>query len=193
MYFADAAGDLRKSIQKGRFEFLSQFPSTAAPEVQAQLPPPSDLTTFRQSKLDFAQRAEFPALSHLHRDLLQLRREDSRFSQQIPQGVDGAVLGHDAFVLRFFGKENDDRLLVVNFGRRVAVAPLPEPLLAPPLGYYWEVLWTSEAGRYGGPGPTEVVTDRSWTLPAEAAVALRPVRETKPRRKAAKRETKSDA
>jgi maltooligosyltrehalose trehalohydrolase len=187
MYFADASADLREAIQKGRFEFLSQFPSAGTPEVQAQLPQPSDPATFKRSKLDFAEREKFPALAQLHRDLLRLRRDDSRFSQQTPQAVDGAVLGHDSFVLRFFGEENDDRLIVVNLGPRCVLAPTPEPLLAPPLGFEWETLWTSEAARYGGPGACEVATDQSWTIPAEATVALRPVRETKPRRKPKKR------
>lgn len=38
------------------------------------------------------------------------------FRSQRPGGIDGAVLGPEAFVLRFFGAHNDDRLLVVNLG-----------------------------------------------------------------------------
>ena len=114
---------------------------------------------------------------------MRLRREDPRFREQTPRGVDGAVLGDQSFVLRYFNADQDDRLLVVNLGPRSALAPLPEPLLAPPLGYEWETIWTSESICYGGPGPTDVVTDRRWILPAESTVALRPVPETAPRRK----------
>ena len=38
-------------------------------------------------------------------------------------GLDGAVLGPHAFVMRFFGTGGDDRLLVVNLGARRALQP----------------------------------------------------------------------
>ena len=191
-YFCDMDGDLREKIQKGRFEFLMQFPSIAAPEVQAELPPPGDRTTFMRSKLDFAEREKCQTIYTLHRDLLLLRREDPRFRLQPRHGVDGAVLSHDALALRYFATDGDDRLLIVNLGQRSALEPLPEPLLAPPLGHRWETLWTSESPRYGGPGGCEVVTERRWILPAEAAVAFRPVRETAPRRQAKERNDNDD-
>ena len=50
-----------------------------------------------------------------------------------------------------------------------------EPLLAPPIGRRWETRWTSELPLYGGYGPVPVEADGVWRLPAEAAVALRPV------------------
>ena len=67
----------------------------------------------------------------MFRDLLRLRREDPVFRQQKPGALDGAVLSPDAFLLRFFGEE-DDRLLVVNFGLDLHLDPASEPLLAPP-------------------------------------------------------------
>ncbi|MGZ5553122.1 MAG: malto-oligosyltrehalose trehalohydrolase [Chthoniobacterales bacterium] len=187
VYFIDAQGELRDAIKKGRFKFLEQFPSLASDEVQAQLPPPSDPESFRQCKLDFSERGKFPHLYDLHRDLLRLRRDDARFREQKMGGVDGAVLGDKSFVLRFFGEDDDDRLLVVNFGKRQVMASLPEPLLAAPLGCRWEVLWTSESVRYGGPGPSDVVTDQAWILPAEATLALRPIRDERPPRPPKKR------
>jgi hypothetical protein len=42
-----------------------------------------------------------------------------------------AVLGDEAFVLRFFGRDGDDRLLLVNLGRDLRLDPVPELLLAP--------------------------------------------------------------
>ena len=103
-------------------------------------------------KLDFAEREKNKQFYDLHLDLIKLRREDSRFREQIPGGVDGAVLGPASFVLRFFATENDDRLLVVNFGNLQLFEPAPEPWLAPPLGFEWETLWSSESPRYGGSG-----------------------------------------
>lgn len=187
IYFSDASGDLRDAIQKGRFEFLEQFPSAASDETQARLPRPAARETFLRCKLNFAERETAQPLYDLHRDLLRLRREDPRFREQPRHGMDGVVLGDACFVLRFFSEQGHDRLLLVNLGKGSTLQAILDPLLAPPLRFEWKTLWTSESIRYGGPGPCEVVTDRRWLVPAEAAVVLHPVRETAPRRKAPKR------
>jgi maltooligosyltrehalose trehalohydrolase len=104
-----------------------------------------------------------------------LRREDSRFRQQDSDGIDGAVLGPTSFVLRYFSEGNDDRLLLLNLGERQVLHPASEPLLAPPSGCRWETLWTSDSQRYGGAGTVTIAAPEQWSLPAESAVALRPV------------------
>lgn len=189
LYFSDIGDDnLREAIRKGRFEFLSQFPSLATPEAQEQLPIPSDPQSFTRCKLDFTERKTNKQIYDLHVDLIKLRREDSRFREQKLGGLDGAVLGAKSFVLRYFAEGNNDRLLLVNFGERELLEPMPEPLLAAPLGFEWTTLWSSESARYGGPGAVEFPTQDPWTLPAESAVALKLVRETAPRRKPRKRD-----
>jgi maltooligosyltrehalose trehalohydrolase len=188
LYFSDVGDDeLRDAVRKGRFEFLSQFPSLASPEAQKQLPIPSDPESFTRCKLDFSERKKNKQLYDLHVDLLRLRREDSRLREQRIGGVDGAVLGPRSFVLRYFAQGNDDRLLLVNFGETQLLEPMPEPLLAPPVGFEWAALWSSESERYGGPGAVALPTQDLWTLPAEAAVVLQLVRERAPRRKPKKR------
>ena len=188
VFFTDVGdSDMREAIRKGRFEFLAQFPSMANEEMQRNLPSPSDPQVFASCKLDFSQRETNSELYNLHVDLIKLRREDSRFREQAADGIDGAVLGPGSFVLRYFPVKNDDRLLVVNFGKRQILTPAPEPLLAPPLGFEWETLWTSESPRYGGPGTVPLGTQEQWLLPAEAAVALRLVPEKAPRRKPKRR------
>jgi maltooligosyltrehalose trehalohydrolase len=188
LFFTDVGDQaMREGIRKGRFKFLAQFPSLASEETHRILPAPDDPDAFVRCKLDFSERQTNRQFYDLHVDLLKLRQEDSRFREQVPGAVDGAVLGPASFVLRYFANENDDRLLVVNLGRRQILEPAPEPLLAPPLGFEWETFWTSESPRYGGPGATVVVTQDRWTLPAEAAVALRLVREKSPRRKPKRR------
>src|SRR5216110_2963897 len=184
VFFTDVGdGAMREAIRKGRFEFMAQFPSMANEEMQRNLPSPSDPEVFANCKLDFSERATNRDLYDLHVDLIKLRHDDSRFREQKRGGIDGAVLGPTSFVLRYFAGEKDDRLLVVNFGKRQVLTPAPEPLLAPPLGCEWETLWTSESPRYGGPGAVPLVTQEQWLLPAEAAVALHLIPEKAPRRK----------
>ncbi|HEV2840774.1 MAG TPA: malto-oligosyltrehalose trehalohydrolase [Chthoniobacterales bacterium] len=187
VYFTDMSGDLREAIRAGRFKFLAQFPSMATEEIQQQLPDPGDPEIFARCKIDFSEREKNRPFYDLHCDLIKLRRDDARFREQKMRGVDGAVLGPGSFVLRYFGGDGDDRILVVNLGEKLPVEPAPEPLLAPPFGFRWETLWTSDSPRYGGPGVVQVTSDEYWLLPAEAAVALRPVRETAPRKKPKKR------
>src|SRR5262249_55829723 len=131
---------------------------------------------FFRCKLDFSEREENRELYNLHIDLCKLRREDSRFCEQSSGGIDGAVLGPASFALRYFSKQHDDRLLIVNFGERQGFHPASEPLLAPPTGYQWETLWTSDSPRYGGSDAATSATADQWILPAESAVVLRPVR-----------------
>ena len=175
-YFADHGGDLGGMVRRGRLEFLAQFPSLALPEMQARVPDPSSLETFHSARLDLRQRDAHAAAYHLHRDLLALRRSEVALRAQRPRGVDGAVLGESAFVLRFFAENDEDRLLVVNFGRTLHLNPAPEPLLAPLRSSGWRLRWSSEDPRYDGAGTPELETTDNWCIPAEAAVLLAPAR-----------------
>jgi maltooligosyltrehalose trehalohydrolase len=175
LYFADLSEDLRGPVRQGRLKFLKQFPALAPAKVQARLADPSDPESFQRSKLDFSEREKHPAICALCRDLLRLRRKDENFSRQERGNVDGAVLGPNCFVLRYFDSLGDDRLLVVNLGLALPLEIAPEPLLAPPSPGRWKTLWSSEAMRYGGPGEVALESKTGWTIPGEAAVALRPV------------------
>jgi maltooligosyltrehalose trehalohydrolase len=174
LFFADHNPELARLVRKGRAEFLKQFRSAALPEVHSRLPRPDDPGTFERCKLDFAEREKHKPLYDLHRDLLRLRREQAVFRAQRPRGVDGAVLGEEAFVLRYFAEDGQDRLLVVNLGRDLRLDPAPEPLLAPSAGKVWDILWSSEDTRYGGSGTPPLDTDENWRIPGEAAVVLQP-------------------
>ena len=96
------------------------------------------------------------------------------FRAQRHLGLDGAVLGPEALVLRFFGENGDDRLLVVNFGLDLHLDPAPEPLLAPPEAVCWEIIWSSENPKYGGSGTPPADTLDNWYIPGHAAVVLGP-------------------
>ena len=179
-YFADFQGELAPLTRQGRTKSLSQFPSLAQPETQAYLIDPTVSETFARSKLDLSERQRHAGMYALHRDLLRLRREEPLFRAQRRGGMDGAVLAPEAFVLRFFGPHGDDRLLVVNLGRDLDRNPAPEPLLAPPEGMVWEILWSSEDPRYGGCGTAPLEEKAYWHLPGHAAVALRPTASEEP-------------
>jgi maltooligosyltrehalose trehalohydrolase len=129
--------------------------------------------------------------------------------EQGTHGIDGAILGDAAFIIRFFGPRDasdpqsaaDDRLLVVNLGRAIRLDPAPEPLLAPPPGAEWTISWTSDSPSYGGAGTPRLEADRImqgersqrtthadslksapvWHVPGECAVLLAPRRHARTR------------
>ena len=176
LFFADIGdASVRDAIRKGRAEWLAPFLSLTEDQAWRTLPAPDDPKIFASCKLNFSERKNNRELYDLHIDLLKLRREDSRLRQQSSGGIDGAVLGPVSFVLRYFSANNDDRLLLVNFGESHVLHPASEPLLAPPSGCSWETLWTSDSQRYGGAGAIATATPEQWILPAESAVALRPM------------------
>jgi maltooligosyltrehalose trehalohydrolase len=87
------------------------------------------------------------------------------------------VLGPEAIVLRWFDPEGagDDRLLLANLGAELHLPVVAEPLLAPPEGHRWRILWSTEDPRYGGSGTPEPESERqNWRLPAHAAIVMRP-------------------
>src|SRR5215207_3116242 len=130
---------------------MAQFANLALPEVRALLAAPEDPATFERCKLDHGERAHgrHAEAWAMHRDLIRLRREDACLAARPPRRLDGAVLGADAFAMRWIAPDGDDRLLVVNLGRALHLDPAPEPLLAPPEGRRWAVAWSSQDPRYG--------------------------------------------
>ena len=182
LYFADHPSELAAKVRKGRAEFLTQFRSMATAEMQQLLPHPDDRETFERCKLDLSERERHAETYALHCDLLHLRKEDGAFSSQRAGAFDGAILGPEGFLIRFFNEKSGDRLLLVNLGPDLYLSAAPEPLLAPPEKRRWEILWSSENPRYGGSGTPALETDEGWRIPGHAAVVLFPVRlETEPR------------
>jgi maltooligosyltrehalose trehalohydrolase len=175
-YFADHHPELNQQVRQGRTQFLMQFPSLAQPEMRDFAIDPGDPATFERCKLDFRERQRHAGIYALHADLLRLRRDDAVFRLQKRGSLDGAVFTDEAFVLRYFGQHDDDRLLLVNLGRDLHLDPAPEPLLAPPEDMFWELLWSSEDPGYGGSGTPPVDGEDNWRIPGQAAVVLRPRR-----------------
>jgi maltooligosyltrehalose trehalohydrolase len=186
LFFADHNPELGALVRKGRLESLSQFP-TIESLVQAghvdggTLPDPGAPETFERCKLDLSERERHANIYALHTDLLRLRRETPAFAAQRRGGVDGTVLGPEAFALRFLGTTGDDenaaedRLLLVNLGRDLHLEIAPSPLLAPPDGMAWEIAFSTEDARYDGCGTGPVETDDGWRLPGQSAIVMHPV------------------
>lgn len=176
-YFADHAPELAELIFKGRKEYFKQFASIATPEIQSILPMPAELETFMKCKLNFLDRDTHSKEYALHRDLLRLRRNDNVFSVPRLGGIEGSVLNQDAFILRYFGDDQETRLIIVNFGVDLPMTPIPEPLLAPPKGTDWDILWSSEDPRYGGGGTPPLSTNQYWRALGHATLVLIPKKE----------------
>lgn len=172
LFFSDHEPALQARVSAGRRKFLARFPSAATPEAQRRIPDPGDPAAFQRSKLDLAERHTHAPIYRLHQDLLRLRWRDPVIAAQAWERVDGAVLTEAAFVLRWFGRRDRDRLLVVNLGRDVDRVCEAEPLLAPVRGGRWRLIWSSDDPRYGGPGVRTPCLNPGWALPAMSAVLL---------------------
>jgi maltooligosyltrehalose trehalohydrolase len=172
LYFADHRPELAGLVGQGRRTFLSQFPSIAPEGASVLLAPPHAEETFLRCKLNLAERETNAPVCRLHRDLLRFRREDPVFSQPHRGAVDGAILGADAFVLRFFARWDQDRLLIVNLGTSLDLSPIAQPLLASPAGVAWKLTWSSESPIYGGSGAFLRYGEEGWRIPGQAAMVL---------------------
>jgi len=177
LYFADHEGKLARDVAAGRNQFLRQFPSFASLQSNEPPDPPDAVQTFHKCKLDFSERQKHAPIFALHQDLLRLRREDPVFSRPQAGRLDGVVLGPASWVLRFFGPENDDRLLLVNLGVDQRLQSLAEPLVAPVEGHGWKIHWSSEDPRYGGSGTPPLGEWGNWLLPGHSALVLAPAAE----------------
>jgi maltooligosyltrehalose trehalohydrolase len=172
LYFADHNEELAKLVAAGRSQFLEQFPSIASCNTAFLMGAPNERETFEKCKIDWTERDKHSDALTLHRDLLRLRREDPVFSSQRSDWIHGAVLGEQAFALRFTGGSHGDRLLVVNLGRGLNYSPSPEPLLAPPQNRDWELLWCSGDPRYGGSGASRIGSQGMWNISGQTAWVL---------------------
>jgi maltooligosyltrehalose trehalohydrolase len=173
LYFVDHKPELQELVRKGRNDFLSQFASARHALEQEGYRVPFGEDAFQRSKLDWNERERNTEVLALHRDVLRLRREDPVFAAQDATRLTGAVLSRDALVLRYSGGEREgDRLLLLNLGTELELAPCPEPLLVPPLGNKWRPLLASEHVRYGGMGSPPFAEEGPPRIPGQMALVL---------------------
>lgn len=175
LYFADHDERLARDVRRGRREFLGQFPSLRDAHTRGAIADPSARETFTKSKLDARERKEHVFALALTRDLLALRKQDGVFSAQRGDRLHGAVLGPEAFVLRYFGDRGDDRLVLVNLGADLELPHAAEPLLAPPADCAWTVRLSTEDDAYGGSGSPALDAYVHLRLHGHSTVVLTPI------------------
>jgi maltooligosyltrehalose trehalohydrolase len=174
LYFADQPEPIATKVAEGRTEFLKQFPSLSSSEVAQHLPDPGDKSTFEQCKLDFDDLQAQKPVHLLHQDLIALRRSDPVINGQERHFLDGAVYGPHLLILRYFGRDSgNDRLMMINFDRDQAISPAPIPLLAPPPGRSWELIFSSENPRYAGQGAPEIRFDEQLAMVGYSATVFK--------------------
>ncbi|HTZ37167.1 MAG TPA: malto-oligosyltrehalose trehalohydrolase [Stellaceae bacterium] len=169
LYFADHRGELGRLVRRGRAEFLTQFASLRAPEMAERFADPGDRQTFRRCVLDWDERTRHAPAVALHRDLIALRR---RMFADGPPSLDGAVLAEACWLLRYFGKDGADFLVIVNLGRDLHLRSVAEPLTAPLEGCTWRLAWSSEDAAYDGGGVVRPIVDGTWHIAGRSAVVL---------------------
>jgi maltooligosyltrehalose trehalohydrolase len=174
-FFVDHGEPLCAEVRSGRARFMMQFARLATAEGQAALADPGAEATFRACVLDPRDRRLDAPLVALHRDLLQLRRDDPAFTDPRPEALDGAVLSEHTLALRYLQDDpRRDRLLLVNLGPTFARPGIAEPLIAAPAGSGWRVVWSSEDPRYGGHGTPPPFDRARIAIPARSALVLAP-------------------
>jgi maltooligosyltrehalose trehalohydrolase len=174
LYFADHEKELAELVATGRGTFLEQFPSLRDEKTSVLRIAPHDLAAFTSSKLDLGERETHREAYDLTKDLLRLRREDPVFSAQRNDSLHGAVLGAEAFVVRYATGSGDDRLLLVNLGGDLDLGEIAEPLLAAPWGKEWRIAFSTEDPRYGGSGTPPLENHCRVRLVGPSALVLVP-------------------
>ena len=174
LYFADLNPDIVPPGAAGTHRVPHAIREHTFADVLASLDNPSSRATFERSRLDLTERQQNPQVYVLHRDLIKLRREDPVFNKNGTGSVEGAVLGPEAFVIRYFAA-GLQRLLLVNLGRDLHCDFVAEPLLAPPEESRWELVWSSERVEYGKVrGTPELETNCFFRIPGHAALVVLP-------------------
>jgi maltooligosyltrehalose trehalohydrolase len=168
-YFADHERDLAAAVEKGRLEFIAQFPNLASPAVQSRIPRPADLETFTRCKLDDDERNADSAAMRLHQDLLTMRREDPVISRLGTEDVriETSAPAEGIVLVRYLGARAH-RLLIVNLADD-AVLAMNDPLLAPLPGAAWTHLWSSEQPEYDGDGVIRFLDAHPWRISGRSA------------------------
>lgn len=176
-YFADHAAPLCHDVAKGRRTFLEQFVRLRDDEVFARHPEPHDEKGWQVCHLDHDDDERAREWRRLHRDAIDLRRHRPRHDGAYH--LDGTAPDPTLLLLRYFGDDDRDWLIVLNAGHDRDIAALSEPLLAPPRRRTWQVRFSTEHPQYGGQGRM-AWAEGAWPVPGHSLLVLDAGQETSP-------------
>ncbi|MGV3622348.1 MAG: malto-oligosyltrehalose trehalohydrolase [Archangium sp.] len=168
-WFVDHNEELQPKVTEGRAEFLSKFASVKSAIAQGILPTaPAD--GFAKARLDWKMNE---AALAFHRELIHLRKKTALINSPRRDQFDAAVLSDRELVLRWFGDDGADLLLIFSLGADRDLTPCSEPLLAPPQGKKWQLVLSSEDARFGGRGVISIPDGtHAWRLQGRCATLL---------------------
>ena len=125
LFFADHEPELARLVHKGRREFLTQFPSLGAAEMQARVRRSRPIRdTFDAANSTFPNAKSMRMVRPAPRSAAAAPR-GSGLPRAAAGGVDGAVLAAQAFVLRFFGEDRRRPVVAGQSGSRPALDAVP--------------------------------------------------------------------
>ena len=172
-YFADHEGELAEAVRTGRLDFLSQFPTLADPETRAHAAEPGrrDRLSPLQDQLVWSSgvgggKASAHGSPGLRRSDWFCRRWAHRPHRW------RRLLRRRAVVLLRYSAGDEERLILVNLGRRTTLR-MNDPLLAPPSRQRWVMIVVQRArGLWRCRRGADVDVAASWTLQGELRVAV---------------------
>ncbi|MDP9349313.1 MAG: malto-oligosyltrehalose trehalohydrolase [Gemmatimonadota bacterium] len=150
-YFTDHPAELGKLVTEGRREEFGKFSAFSDPEMREKIPDPQSPETFRRSKLRWEEVAEAPhaGILALYRELLMLRCTHPALRERARESFTAAAFGEQVLVLRRSAPDGSALLLVCSLGEGARLE-LSGQETRPPVGPGWELLLSTEEGRFGG-------------------------------------------
>jgi maltooligosyltrehalose trehalohydrolase len=157
-YFTDHPEELGKRVTEGRRKEFGKFSAFADPAVREKIPDPQAASTFANSRLRWDERERTPhsGILALYRELLRLRRTHPALRNRTREGFDAVALGEHALAIRRTGEGGSALLLVASFGDALDVDLSMVPETQPGGGGTWELLLSTEEGRFGAETEGEV-------------------------------------
>lgn len=161
LYFTDHPEALGRLVTEGRRREFAGFSAFSDPATRERIPDPQVPETFQRSKLRWEERERMPhaGVLALYRELLRLRREHPALRRRDRESFAVAPLGDSGLALRREGGEGEALLLVVSVGEGGLEADLSSLAeTRAPEGAAWEVVLSTEEGRFGSEAEGEVVS-----------------------------------
>ncbi len=181
LYFTDHPEELGRKVTEGRREEFRHFSAFVDPARRARIPDPQDPETFRRSRLDWEERERPPhaGVLALYRELLALRRGEPALRARGRDTVAAVAVGETAVALRRSDGRGSALLLVAGLGPgRLRVDTATREETRPPEGARWDLVLSTEEGRFGGERVGELATVSAGgvlELEGPGAVLLRAV------------------